>query len=84
MGQSLRILYASASLRAVHLARYASRGEWGLFGLPLWLQDLSPFRQSSAMPVEPFDQAGALAMAAIAVALGGLAAYCIQRRDLTA
>jgi ABC-2 type transport system permease protein len=60
-------------------------GEFGeLFGLPVWLQDLSPFRHSSAMPVEPFDQAGALAMAVIAAALAGLAAYCIQRRDLTA
>lgn len=60
-------------------------GEFGeLFGLPAWLQDLSPFRHSSAMPVEPFDPAGALAMAVIAAALAGVAAYCIQRRDLTA
>jgi len=60
-------------------------GEFGeLFGLPSWLQDLSPFRHTSAMPVEPFDPAGALALAIIAAALAGLAAYCIQRRDLTA
>jgi ABC-2 type transport system permease protein len=60
-------------------------GEFGeLFGLPVWLQDVSPFRHSSAMPVEPFDPGGALALAAIAVALAGLAVYSIRRRDLTA
>jgi ABC-2 type transport system permease protein len=59
-------------------------GEFGeLFGLPVWLQDLSPFRHSSAMPVEPFDGAGALAMAVIASAFAAVATYCIQRRDLT-
>lgn len=60
-------------------------GEFGeLFGLPVWLQDLSPFRHSSAMPLEPFDPAGALALAVIAATLAGLAAYRIKRRDLTA
>jgi ABC-2 type transport system permease protein len=59
-------------------------GEFGeLFGLPAWLQDVSPFRHSSAMPVESFDQAGALALGAIAAALAAVAAYSIQRRDLT-
>lgn len=59
-------------------------GEFGeLFGMPVWLQDLSPFRHSSAMPLEPCDPAGALAMAVIAAALAGLAAYRVQRRDLT-
>lgn len=60
-------------------------GEFGeLFGLPVWLQDLSPFRHSSAMPVEPFDPAGAGGLAVVAAALAGLAAYSIRRRDLTA
>ena len=60
-------------------------GEFGeLFGLPAWLQDASPFRHSSAMPVEPFDPAGAWGLAVIAAALAGLAAYSIRRRDLTA
>jgi ABC-2 type transport system permease protein len=60
-------------------------GEFGdLLGLPVWLQDLSPFRHSSAMPVEPFDAAGALVMTVIAVAGAGLAAYLIRRRNLTA
>lgn len=60
-------------------------GEFGeLFGLPVWLQDLSPFRHSSAMPVEPFDPAGALGLAVIAVALAALAGYWLRRRELTA
>ena len=59
-------------------------GEFGeLFGLPVWLQDVSPFRHSSAMPVEPFDPAGALGLAVVAAALAALSAYFIQRRDLT-
>ena len=60
-------------------------GEFGeLFGVPGWVQDWSPFRHSSAMPVEPFDPAGALALAVVAAAMAGLAAFCIQRRDITA
>lgn len=59
-------------------------GEFGeLFGLPVWLQDISPFRHSSAMPVESFDPAGALGLALVAAALAGMAAYSIRRRDLT-
>ena len=59
-------------------------GEFGeLFGLPLWLQDVSPFRHSSAMPVESFDLAGALGLTVTAAALAALAAYSIRRRDLT-
>lgn len=58
-------------------------GEFGdLLGLPLWLQNLSPFRHSSAMPLEPFEPAGALAMTVVAVAGAGLAAYLVRRRDL--
>lgn len=60
-------------------------GEFGeLFGLPVWLQDVSPFRHSSAMPVELFDPAGALGLAVFAAALAGVAVYSIWRRDLTA
>lgn len=60
-------------------------GEFGeLFGLPVWLQELSPFRHSSAMPVESFDAAGALGLTATAVALAALAGYCLRRRELTA
>lgn len=60
-------------------------GEFGeLFGLPAWLQDLSPFRHSSAMPVEPFDPTGAVVLTAMAAALAALAAYCFGRRELVA
>lgn len=60
-------------------------GEFGeLFGLPVWLQDLSPFRHSSAMPVEAFNQAGALGLIVVAAVSAALAAYLFRRRDLTA
>lgn len=60
-------------------------GEFGgLFGLPVWLQDASPFRHSSAMPVEPFDQAGAVGLLLVAAAGVAAAAYFLRRRDLTA
>lgn len=60
-------------------------GQFGeLLGLPVWLQDLSPFRHSSAMPLEPFDAAGALMMVAAALLGAGLAAFLIGRRVLKA
>jgi len=60
-------------------------GEFGeLFGLPLWLQDVSPFRHSSAMPVESFNQAGAMGLLLAAVAAVSAAVYFLRRRDLTA
>ncbi|KIS29230.1 polyketide antibiotic transporter [Arthrobacter sp. SPG23] len=59
-------------------------GEFGeMFRLPGWIQELSPFRHSSAMPVEAFNGTGALLMAAVSVAGAGLAAYLLGRRDLT-
>lgn len=59
-------------------------GEFGeLFGLPAWLQDASPFRHSSAMPVEPFNQEGAAGLIAVAAAGAVLAGYLLRRRDLT-
>ncbi len=59
-------------------------GQFGeLLGLPVWLQDLSPFRHSAAMPMEPFDPTGAGMMSAIALLGAGLAAFLIGRRDLT-
>ncbi|MEW1985620.1 ABC transporter permease [Pseudarthrobacter oxydans] len=60
-------------------------GEFGeLFGLPAWLQDASPFRHSSAMPVESFNQAGAAGLLLVAAAGAALAAYFLRRRDLAA
>lgn len=60
-------------------------GEFGeLFGLPVWLQDASPFRHSPAMPVESFNQAGAAGLLAVAVGGSVLAALSLRQRDLTA
>ncbi|MDF9278739.1 polyketide antibiotic transporter, partial [Arthrobacter sp. EH-1B-1] len=60
-------------------------GEFGeLFGLPVWLQDASPFRHSPAMPVESFDPAGAAGLLAMAAAGAVLTALCLRRRDVAA
>jgi ABC-2 type transport system permease protein len=60
-------------------------GQFGeLLGLPTWLQDLSPFRHSSAMPVEAFHPEGALLMAAVAITAAAAAARLVRERDLTA
>jgi ABC-2 type transport system permease protein len=59
-------------------------GQFGdLLRLPAWLQDLSPFRHSPAMPFEAFDPAAALTMTVIALAGAGVGAYLLDRRDLT-
>lgn len=58
-------------------------GQFGeLLSLPVWLQDLSPFRHSSAMPVEAFSPEGALLMAAIAIAAAAAACRLIRERDV--
>jgi ABC-2 type transport system permease protein len=54
-----------------------------LLGLPGWLQDLSPFRHSSAMTVEAFRPEGALVMAAVAITAAGAASRLVRERDLT-
>jgi ABC-2 type transport system permease protein len=60
-------------------------GQFGeLLGLPVWLQDLSPFRHSSAMPVEAFNPEGALLMAAVAVVAAAAAIRLIRERDVMA
>ena len=60
-------------------------GQYGeLMRLPVWLQDLSPFRHTAAMPVEAFDPIAALTMTGIALAGAGLAGYLFRQRDLTA
>lgn len=60
-------------------------GQFGeLLGLPGWLQDLSPFHHSSAMPAEPFNVHGAVIMTAVTAIVAGTAAYLFRRRDLTA
>ncbi|MFW0774869.1 ABC transporter permease [Paenarthrobacter nitroguajacolicus] len=59
-------------------------GEFGeLMQLPAWLQDLSPFRHTAAMPVEAFDPGAALTMTGIALVGAGIACYLLRHRDLT-
>lgn len=59
-------------------------GQFGdLLGLPVWIQDLSPFRHSPAMPVEEFDPTGAGLLTIVAIAFAGAAALLIRRRDLS-
>lgn len=58
-------------------------GQFGeLLRVPVWLQDLSPFRHSSAMPVEAFNPEGALMMAALAVFAAAAASRLIRERDV--
>jgi ABC-2 type transport system permease protein len=75
----------SSALGWGSLAAALVLGQFGeLLGLPAWLQDLSPFRHSSAMPVEAFNPEGALLMAAVAIAGAAAASVLIRGRDLTA
>ncbi len=60
-------------------------GQYGeLMRLPAWLQDLSPFSHTAAMPVEAFDPIAALTMTGIALAGAGIAGYLLRQRDLAA
>ncbi|MHA7141509.1 ABC transporter permease [Arthrobacter sp. Sr33] len=58
-------------------------GQFGeLLGLPEWLQAVSPFHHSPAMPVEAFDPVPIVVMGLVAVGGAVLAAYLIRHRDL--
>lgn len=58
-------------------------GQFGdLLRLPEWLQDLSPFRHSSALPVEELDVASALILVGVAGVGAVLAVALLRRRDL--
>jgi ABC-2 type transport system permease protein len=54
-----------------------------LLRLPGWLQAMSPFHHSAALPVESFDPAATLILLSIAAALGAVATRGYRRRDLT-
>lgn len=59
-------------------------GQFGaLLQLPDWLQDVSPFHHSSALPVEDLNVPAAIALVAIASALAAAGVWSIRRRDLT-
>lgn len=58
-------------------------GQFGdLIGLPEWIQDVSPFRHSSAVPAEDFQFVPAAVLTGIAIALGSAATALYRRRDL--
>lgn len=60
-------------------------GEFGeLLQLPEWVQGLSPFHWSSAVPVEELDVAAVLTLVAVAAAATLVAALALRRRDLVA
>ncbi|MGK3647161.1 ABC transporter permease [Pseudarthrobacter enclensis] len=90
------LVFAAVAALAFALApRWAAAAGWavlalalvlGQFGellaLPPWLQDLSPFRHSSAMPIEPFNAPGALLMSAVVLCTAAAATWVIRERDL--
>lgn len=58
-------------------------GQFGtLLQLPEWLQDVSPFHHSSAMPVENLNVTAALILIGIAAVGALLASVLVRRRDL--
>ena len=58
-------------------------GQFGeLLRIPEWAQDASPYRHTSAVPVEDFDVASAIVLTVIAVGLAAAAMVSIGRRDL--
>lgn len=58
-------------------------GEYGgLLQLPTWLQDVSPFRHTSAVPAADLDVPATLMLIAIAAAACALAAVLIRHRDV--
>jgi ABC-2 type transport system permease protein len=60
-------------------------GQFGdLLQLPDWVQDISPFRHTPAMPLESFEPVPALVMVAVALFAAGVAAVFIERRDIPA
>lgn len=60
-------------------------GQFGeLLGLPEWVQAISPFFHSSAVPVVELDVVAVVVMIAVAAAGVAVALVTLQRRDLTA
>jgi len=59
-------------------------GQFGdLLQLPQWLQDVSPFHHSSAVPVEDLDVVAVLVLFGIAVVVSAVALVLVRRRDIT-
>jgi len=59
-------------------------GQFGeMLRLPAWLQNLSPFRHSSALPVEDLNITAAALLLTIAAAGAVTASLLVYHRDLT-
>ncbi|MVA75226.1 polyketide antibiotic transporter [Auraticoccus sp. F435] len=54
-----------------------------LLRLPAWLQALSPFRHSSALPLEQLDRTATLVMVVVALAVAAASVLLVRLRDLT-
>ncbi len=52
------------------------------FGLPQWLQDISPFEHLALMPLQDFRPAPFLVLSLVAVALSAAGQLAFRRRDL--
>lgn len=54
----------------------------GVFGLPEWLRNVSPFTHTPVSAAADADWSGAAVMLALAVALAGAAVWAARRRDI--
>ncbi len=90
------VLVAVAALAFSLLPRLTTALAWGalalalvlgqlgeLLGIPEWLQNVSPFRHSSALPVEELDWWSTGIMTGAAVLIGAAAVGLVRARDLT-
>ena len=60
-------------------------GQFGdLLQLPDWVQNVSPFRHSSALPVEELDVASTVILCLVAALAAFIAAVLLSRRELKA
>jgi ABC-2 type transport system permease protein len=58
-------------------------GQFGeLLNLPVWMQDLSPFRHTAALPLDEFEPGPALLLAAVGVLAAAVALGVFRRRDI--
>jgi ABC-2 type transport system permease protein len=91
------VLVAVAAVAVVLVPRFAGWVSWvalglafvlgqfgGLFGVPRWLRDVSPFTHTPGIPAAHVDWAGTLWLLAVAVVLGASALTIARRRAAVA
>ncbi|WP_237421509.1 hypothetical protein [Gordonia sp. SID5947] len=54
----------------------------GMFGLPQWARDLSPFTHAPAVPLEPMQWLPIVLLLAIAASFAVVAQLAFSRRDI--